>query len=211
MMVSRFRDNAGHQVSTTLNHSQHCCLFGIGSRLTGGDAVLPATNESFVNFNVTAKIAVTVHKTHEFTNFMTDAPCGLVGHVELALEFLGRYAMPSGRKQVDRVEPELQGGAGLFKGSARARVDMMPTKFAAKGGTIGQAIIFGRLPTFHAITAAAIAQIHHVQKARVIVGEFLEKLFDTQFLSHAYLLPHSHITPAVYVCRGDKYHNIQWV
>ena len=111
------RHNLRHYVPAAFNHAQH-------NRLGGAEAA----DESFVDLDVlagTANGSVAVHTAHVFADFMAHAPRRLVGHAELALDFLCGNPVPRGAKQKHDVEPVAQWSAGALKRSVGHRGNLI--------------------------------------------------------------------------------------
>ncbi len=98
------RDNAGHYIPATLNHAEDSRFLVA----VFADTLGLTTNVSFVNFNVTGQTIVTIGSGHVLTDFMTYAPCSLVGNAQLPLKLLSRDTMTGRSEQVHRVEPLLE-------------------------------------------------------------------------------------------------------
>lgn len=74
-----------------------------------------------------------VNVRHVLTDQPGHTPRGLIRHAKLALQFLGTDAVPRRREQVDRVKPQLQRGARLFKRSADRGVQVVAAPLAGIG------------------------------------------------------------------------------
>ena len=110
-------DNRRHHVPAALDHTQH-------NRLGGAESA----DESFVDLDVlagTANRSVAVHVAHVFADFMAHAPRRLVGHAELALDFLGGNPVPRGAEQKHDMEPVAQRSAGALKRSVGHRGNLI--------------------------------------------------------------------------------------
>src|SRR5258708_6639143 len=92
------------------------------------------------------------------------------------------------REQVDRIEPVLQWRTCALKGRSSAGVDVPAAELAAIGRTLRQAVVLSRLRTLRilALPDAAVAQIHDVLKAGIVVRVSLEKVLDRK-LCHVLL------------------------
>ena len=126
-------------VPATLDHAEDDLLVGNATL-----AARHATDPRFVGFDMTAKHGIAVNMAHVLANLVTDAPRRLVCHTNLALQFLGRYAVPRRGEQVHGIEPLLQGRAGPLKGRSLHRVNVM----TAPGAGIGRKLAETCKPPF---------------------------------------------------------------
>lgn len=74
-----------------------------------------------------------VNVRHMLANKARHTPSRLVSDPKLALQFLGAHAVPRGGEQVDCVEPELQGRAGLLERRPYSRVQVVTAPLARIG------------------------------------------------------------------------------
>ena len=172
--LSRIRGNYfGHDLPATLQHSENDSLvFGVAT----AHAAPFSANVGFVHFNIAKQGKLAIHFGNVFANLMAHAPRALVRHAKLSFEFLGRYVMPRRGKEVDGVEPELQGRAAILKGSANRRVEMMPAPLAGIGPFRLNLVPVRLALAFRAGMALAKAYAENVLKAGIVRGELLEKV-----------------------------------
>ena len=168
-LASRVLDNAGDDVTAALNHAEDNGLFRVRARASSamrivhGNKLLvagPTTDKGLIQFDVPRQTGVAVHFRHVLADFMRHAPRAFVGDAQLALQFLGRYTVARGRKQVHGVEPLLQRCAGALKRRARHWVDVMTTPRAGKGWhflNTGESPMFAALG---AVNGLAVAKVH---------------------------------------------------
>jgi hypothetical protein len=134
------------------------------------------TTKRFINFNIARKLILPVNHCHVLANLMADAPCGFVSHTKLALQFFASYAMARRGKQIDRVEPQLQRRATIFKRSANSWVDVMTAPLAGEGAFSFDTIPLGSTLTLRADIRLAKADFKQVLEAGLIVRELSKKL-----------------------------------
>lgn len=175
------RDNAGHQVATTLDHAKHDGLVIL-------TALVLAADESLVGLDnaIAAQRSVTINRSHVLADFVAHAPRSLVCHAQLALEFLGRDAMARGREQVHGIEPLAQRRVRTVKRGAHHRVNVMAATRgrAAESRLIPQTDKAARLAAFWAFRAAAVADLHQMLQTRIVVREAGRKVLKGEGLSH---------------------------
>ncbi|KKL90785.1 hypothetical protein LCGC14_1901230, partial [marine sediment metagenome] len=106
------------------------------------------------------------------------APCGLIRHAKLTLQFLAGHAMLGRGEQKDRVEPKLQRSAALFKDTANHWVNVVAAPLAGISLLIGQAIPFGVTLTLWAGMALTEADVEQMLKASLVGGELFEELAE---------------------------------
>lgn len=111
-----------------------------------------------------------------FPNEGRHTPRGLVGDAKLALQFSAAHAVARGGEQEDCVEPELQGGAALFKDCAYLRVDVVAAPLAGIGLLALKTIPLRFTLAFWANVTLSEAHIEQVFKAGFVARELLEEL-----------------------------------
>ena len=83
---------------------------------------------------------VAVQRAHIFPDLMAHAPCRLVGHAKLALDFLGSDTVPRRAEHEHDEKPVAQRGPRAIKRRARGRKHLKATPFASVGPTRFDAI-----------------------------------------------------------------------
>ena len=111
--------------------------------------------------------------------------------------------MARGGEQVDRIKPELERRAGVLKDGASGWVDVIATSGTGKGPAVAHAVKRAFRAALPAGVLHAIADVHDVREARLIIGEALEKFADCECVGHCRLL--LAITyQTSYLCQGDN-------
>lgn len=116
---------------------------------------------------------------------MADPPRRLVGHAQLALQFLCRNAVPRCREQVHRIEPQLQRRPGLLERRANSRMQVMAAPFTGISALCLDPIPAGRTVTLRADMPGPKPNIEQMLKASFIVRELGEESASGEGLRHA--------------------------
>ena len=127
------RDNLRHHVTAALHRADQHCLCSGAAILS---AALHAANQGFVDLNMgirPANRSIAVNIGYMLANEARHAPCCLVGHPKLALQFLGADTVPRDGEQVDCVEPKLQRRAGLRERRSHGGVQVVTAPLARIG------------------------------------------------------------------------------
>jgi len=192
--------NSRDQFTATFDHADNASLVALVARAFAGDRT---ANKRFVNLdNLTgpAKGTITVNNSHILADFMTHAPCGLVGNTDLAFDFLGRNTMPRRAEHEHDIEPVPQAGARPVKGRVGGWIDLMAAIFASVGATFFHAVEMGRLAALRAIMAITKANTHKMLKTAIFRRELVLKLAESEgFRFHK---PLYSINP--YLSQGDN-------
>lgn len=173
--------NAGHYIAIPLQHTEDDRL--ASSPATTLARVL-AANISLINFDVSRQIVVAINFAHVLADFVTDAPRGLVGHAKLALQFLRRDAVSGRGEQVHGVEPLLQRRPGILKRRSGHRVNVVAAPRAGIGGKLRQPHETTFLAALRAFKCLAMARLHQMREAAIVIREALEKVLYGEVLSH---------------------------
>ena len=183
------RNNLGEQFAITLKNA-HDNGFALGT--APGESVLfavpLAADIGFIDFNVIGKRRIAVNRAHVFADQMGHTERRGVGNAQLALQFLGRDAMPRRGEQIHGVKPLLKGRMGLVKRRSNHRVNVMAAPRAGISLLLPDPGKFAVLGTLRAINGFAVAKLHQVIKAGVVIGELLEKILNGWAGEHCYLL-----------------------
>jgi len=87
-------------------------------------------------------------------------------------------------KQEDRVEPKLQGRAGLLKDGPNGRMQVIAAPLARERTLSGDRIPLGFAVAPAANVTLAGPNLEKMLQARIVIGELLEKLLDGGRLGH---------------------------
>lgn len=172
-------DNAGDDLTAPLDHAEDDVLVILphfvvtaNKRLVGLDDALGTER------------AIAVNPSHVFADFMADTPSRLVGHAQLALQFLRGHAVARRGEQEHGVKPLLQGCPGAGKGRPGHRVYVMPAPLADIGRFLAEPMELAVLPALRAVALFAVANLHKMVQAGIVVREAIEELLDVEWLSH---------------------------
>lgn len=182
------RDNFRHHLAAAFREADNNRLV----RHAAFGLIDLAADDRFVHFDMlgkAAKRAIAVHNRHIFADFVAHAPSRLVGHADLALNFLCRHAA-AGRAELEHnKEPVAKAGARPVEGGASGRVNLMATPFARIGPALGHAVELCALAALFAIVPLAVANTHQVIEAAFLGGEAVLKLAKGRCFAHADYLP----------------------
>jgi len=175
--------HAGNDLAATLHHAQHDGLVILA-------LLVLAADESLVRFDNrlagTAQRRVTIGIGHVLADFVAYAPSGLVGHAQLALQFLRRNAVPRRGEDEHCVEPLLQRRAGFLEGRPHHRVNVVAA-IARIGGQLRELAERAKLAAFRTCRVIAEAGLEQMLKARLIGRKIREKLLNIHmFLCHTH-------------------------
>lgn len=170
-------NDLGDDLATTFEHSENNCL---PLRPTASTCVagLATANVGFVDLNLAKEGKLPIYLGNVLTNLMAHAPRTLVRHAKLAFQFLGRNAMAGSSEKIDGIEPKLQGGAAILKGSANRGVKMMSAPLAGIGAFRLNFVPVRLALALRAGMALAEANGKNVLQTVLICGELLEKITD---------------------------------
>jgi L-asparaginase II len=94
------------------------------------------------------------------------------------LEFLATDAVPCGDKEIDCIVPTQKRRPAVLKDGSGLRVDMMATRGTGIGFAVRHAMKSGFDPARRAMALEAIALLHKMLKASVVIREALKELAD---------------------------------
>ena len=174
--------HAGHDVAATLQHPENDGL--VFAHPTALAALAPAANHGFIDFDMTSKHRIAVNVGHVLADFMAHAPRGLVGHADLPLDFLRRYAVPRRGEQENGIEPFLQGSPALLKRRSDLRRNLMRAVGALVNGAFFDAAVTAVATTGRAIERLAIAEAHNMLKACVVVWKAFHEVVNGRGFEH---------------------------
>jgi len=117
---------------------------------------------------------------HLLADFVSDPPCGLIGHPKLALQFFAGNAVACRDKQVDRVKPNLERRACVLKDRASRGVDMITAGSAGKRTAVAHAVERAFDAAGPADVTRSETDVEDMLKASFIIGEPLEKIADAK-------------------------------
>lgn len=176
-------DNPCDDLAAALHHTEYAGF--LGAYICGSAPnVVFATNVGFVNFNVARQIVVAVNLAHVLPDLVAHSPSSFVGDRQLALKLLSGDAMTGSSEQVDSVEPLLEGCTRACEGSSDHRANLMGAPLALIHRALAVLRKLAVFPALRAVQRVAIAHIHKVLKAGVIIWELLKKLQYTYLLVH---------------------------
>ena len=179
------RDDWRHDIAATLGHAEHHCLARRAPPALA--ARTPPADVGFVSFNVPRQWRITINFRHVFADLVAHAPRAFIGHAKLALQFLGRHAMPRRGEQVCGVKPLLKRRARLLENCSGHRMNMMPA-IAGVGGHLPEPVESINFTAFRANRVLAELEPEKVIQACVIVRKAAEKILNSKRFSHRYLL-----------------------
>ncbi len=93
---------------------------------------------------------------------MAHAPCRFVGDADLALDFLGRDAVPRSGEQEHHEKPVSERRARLLKGRSGGRIDLMAAMLARIAATAPNSIIVRGAMAALADEPLAVSNAHQV-------------------------------------------------
>src|ERR1043166_7124550 len=99
-------DNPSYHVASAFQHSEHNGFAGSTTPALASTAL--AADHCFVCLDVSRKRRIAVNEAEILAKLMPHAPCRLVVHAKLALQFLRGDTVPRCSEKVHRVEPFLQ-------------------------------------------------------------------------------------------------------
>ena len=142
-------------------------------------------------------LAVTIG--HVFADQRGHAPCRLVSDPKLALQFLGADTVPRGGKQVQRIEPKLERGAGFLERGANGRVQVVAAPLAGIG-PLG----FDPEPLGRAVARRASEALPEPHVKQVLQAGFVVRILAEEGGGGEGLRVHARsYAPTDYVCQGD--------
>lgn len=204
---------AGHdlsdQLAAALQHPDNNRLIPHISVALAADR---AADNCFVDFNEgtgTAKRIVAVKQAHIFADLVTHAPCRLVGHTNLALDFLSCNAVPRRAELKHDKEPVAKACAGPVEWRPGCRIDLMPAILANISPSGRHPIIMRAFSAACAIVTFAVAGAHKVVEAAFLCRKAVLKLaerggfrFHTHYVAQSTKCRKGIIADQV---RGDDY------
>ena len=189
------RNDARHDIAAALDHAEHDGL----SRRTA--PALPAlaspADVRFVGFHMPVQRGIAVRLGHVLADLMAHAPGRLVGHAKLSLKLLGRNTVAGSREQIKRVEPLRKRRVRPLKGRALHGADLVAAPLTAIDGALAQAVKLAVDPATRAVQRLAVANLHKVIQAAIVVWEPLEKLVNRRCLG----LGHIRVLLPIYMGR----------
>ena len=179
------RNNLGEQFAIAFKDA-HDDGFSLGA--APGEAVFltPALSADigFVNFDMIGKGRIAVNRAHVFADQVGHAERRGVRNAKLALQFLGRNAVARRGKQVHGIKPLLQRCMRAIERRPDHRVNVMATPGAGIGRHLLEAGKTAILAALGAIKGFAVAQLHKVVEASVVIGELLHEINDGRMFGH---------------------------
>ncbi len=182
-------DNFRHYLSIAFKHTENNRL---ASRATSPATGAATADISFINLNLPKQGKFTVNLRHVLADFIGHPPRALIRYAKLPFQFLRGNAVAGSSKQVDSVEPKLQGRAAILTGRACRGMDMVGTKLTAIGPLGLDAIPFGWLVALWASMPLPKTALENMRQAGFVIREFRVKLADGHagFVAHAHNLHH---------------------
>ena len=141
----------------------------------------------FVRFNDARKPVVAVHLAHVLADFVAHAKRSRIRDPELALQFLGRDAMPGSREEVHGIEPLLQRRMRAMKDGPDHGENLKPAPRALIGRMATDAVKLARLAALRALDLVAVPKPHEVVQAAIVIRELGHKLVDRRAFCHGSL------------------------
>lgn len=184
--TARALDNLRHYIPVALQHPEHGSFLGATPRLAGTLNAGLSTDVGFVGLRVARQPIVAIGRGYVLADLMAHAPSRLVRHAKLALEFLGRDAMPRSCEEVHGVKPLLERRMGRLKGRSDHRMNMMPTPGALVGGQLGNARKLAVLAALGTVQFQPEPEVYQAVEAGVIVGKPLEEVGNRELLGHRF-------------------------
>ena len=184
-LASSGRDNLGEHLAVALKDTHNHGLSLGATPREAFDLGLPAPDVGFVNLDVASKRRIAVNLSHVLADFVAHAPGRLVGHAQLALQFLRRYAMPQRGEQVHRVEPLLKRRARVLERRPHHWVKVVPA-IASVGGHFSETMKRANLSALWAARLVSEPEPKQVLKARIVIGKPVEKILNVEHGSHRY-------------------------
>ena len=170
-------DNAGNDLAFALHHAEHD---GLLCAAPGQTLLLPANGTpadiGFVQFDNAVQRAVAINLGHVLADFVAHTPRGFVGHAQLALQFLRRYAMPRRCEKIHGIEPFLERRVGARERRADHRMNVVAAAWAGIRGHLAQAVKFPDFAAFLAFDAIAKADLPKVLKTGIVGRELAEEI-----------------------------------
>jgi len=175
----RVRNDLGNNVAAALDHAEHGGLFDLPA-VFAPLAMLPrlAADVGFVGLDRARQAIVAVNLRHVLADFVAHPPRRFVGDGKLALQFLGRHAMPRRGEQVHGVKPLGQGRMRLVEGRPDHRVNVMTTPRTGIGWHFPDAGEAPFLATLRALKGFAVAKFHQIVKAAIVIRKPPEEILN---------------------------------
>jgi hypothetical protein len=126
-----------------------------------------------------------IRGAHKLADLLAHAPSRLIGHAKRALQFFAGYAVASGDKKIDRIEPRLQRGVTILKDCASAWVNVIATKGASEGVAPRDFMESCLIAACAADVAQAIPNFHNAFQASIIIRELFKELANRIWLNIA--------------------------
>jgi len=184
-IIGNIGNHFRHYITATLYHSKNNYLAFCA---TPTRAMVPSTNHSFVNFDMTGQIIIPVNSRHIFSDLMGHAPSSFISNPKLPLQFLGRDTMTGSSEKIHGIKPLLKRGMGVLKWGSRHRVNMVPAPLAHINRLFFKLVKFSVPFAPEAIQLFAKAGFHEVRETGIIIRELLEKLLNCKAVSHGLIL-----------------------
>lgn len=181
-------DDPRNQFAAPLNHTDHSGLVALVTAALAGNR---AADVGFINFNSLAKAAkriVAIQRSHILADFVAHAPCRLVGHADLALDFLGSNPVARGAEQKDYIEPIAQRRPRPVHRSVSRWKDLMAAKVASVGAPIGYRVELRFASAFFAFMRQSVARFHKMFETGFLGRKTVLKLAESRgfYLCHAH-------------------------
>ena len=172
------------QFAIPLKHSEHD---GLAARATTTLSGLLAADVGFIGLDMSGQRRLGIDQPHVLSNQMSHAEGGWVAHAQLALQFLCGDTMSRGRKQVHCVEPLLQRRVRPIKHSSDHREDFKSAPRALIGGVTPDPMKLPVLTALRAVQSFAMAKLHEIVQAGIVIRELLEKVLNCRAFGQVYL------------------------
>ena len=180
------RDDSRHDITAALDHAKDNRLTWCATPALAAGS--PPADVGFIGLDMPAKRRIAINGRHVLADLVRHAPRRLVGHAQLALKLFRWNAMPGSGEQVHGVEPLREWGVCPRKGRAFHGADLVAAPLAAIDGALAQAMKLALNAAAWAIQRFAVADLHKVIQATIVVREPLEKLVNRRCLGHARVL-----------------------
>lgn len=171
-------DDLGGNLAAALHHTDHS---GLVSLVSAALAFNRTTDKRLVDLGMraeTAKRAATVDSAHILADHVAHAPSRLVGNAKLALDFLGRNAIPRRAKPKHHGEPIAKRRARAIEGRSGGRIDLMGAPLTLIGPAAHNARVPRRASAAGAIKVIAVANLKQVIETAILGREAALKLAE---------------------------------
>ena len=167
------RNDFGIKFTVPLKDAEHDGLPGSSTTPFAGPF---AANVGFIDLDVTRKRRIAINQPHVLPNLVGYPKGRRIGNAQLALNLFRRDTMARGGEQVHRIEPLLERHVRAMKGRSDHWVNVMTAPLALVGRFLADAMVLPALATLRTIKRVAVAKLHQVVQAGIVVREALEKI-----------------------------------